>query len=198
MTEKEKMLSGKGYIAMSEELLGERQKAKELLFDFNSLRPGEVEKRNEMLHTLLGKVGENVFVEPPFRCDYGYNISLGDNFYANYNCIILDCAKVTIGNDVMFGPNVCLFAAGHPIDSQLRAALWEFALPITIGDKVWLGGNVTVTAGVTIGENTVIGAGSVVTKDIPANVVAVGNPCRVLREVTEADKNYISKGIPVE
>ena len=168
MTEKEKMINGELYLSFGEELLKERQDAKELIFDFNTLRPTEIEKRNEIIGKLFGKIGKGFFIEPPFRCDYGYNISVGENFYSNYNCIILDCAKVTIGDNVLFAPNVSLFTAGHPIDPEIRNSGSEYAFPITIGNNVWIGGGVIVNPGVTIGDNVVIGAGSVVTKDIPA------------------------------
>ncbi|WP_428909585.1 sugar O-acetyltransferase [Niallia sp. Krafla_26] len=183
MSEKEKMLSGQPYFAGGEELFNERQHAKEVLFEFNALSPKEVEKRNELIQKLLGHTKGEFFIEPPFRCDYGYNITLGKNFYSNYNCTILDCAPVTIGDNVMFGPNVSLFTAGHPIEPGPRNEGIEFAHPITIGDNVWLGGGVIINPGVTIGDNVVIGAGSVVTKDIPSNVIAVGNPCKVLKEI---------------
>lgn len=188
MTEKEKMIAGKAYKAFGEELLKERQHAKEVIFDYNALRPTEIEKRNTMLRGFLGKTGNNFFVEPPFRCDYGYNIFLGENFYSNYNLTVLDCNKVTIGDHVLIGPNVSIFTAGHPVTHELRAEEYEFALPITIGNHVWIGGGSIINPGVTIGDNTIIGSGSVVTKDIPANVIAVGNPCKVLREITDEDK----------
>ncbi|TDB62273.1 sugar O-acetyltransferase [Arundinibacter roseus] len=190
MTEKEKMLAGKPYQAFGEELFRERQYAKEVLFDFNALRPTEVDARNELLRKLLGKTEENFFFEPPFRCDYGYNISIGDYFYANYNLIILDCAPVTIGHHVFIAPNVGLYTAGHPIHHELRNEEYEYAFPISIGDNVWIGANVVVNPGVSIGSNSVIGTGSVVTKDIPDNVIAFGNPCRVVRNITEEDKKY--------
>ncbi|MED5017405.1 sugar O-acetyltransferase [Paenibacillus chibensis] len=198
LTEKEKMLQGKPYKAFGEELLGERQHAKELVFDFNRLRPSEIDERNELIRQLLGKTGKNFFIEPPFRCDYGYNIEIGENFYSNYNCIIVDCSRVSIGSNVLFGPNVSLFAAGHPLHHELRNQEIEYAFPITIGNNVWIGGNTVVNPGVTIGDNTVIGSGSVVTKDIPANVVAVGNPCRVLREIREEDKDKYYKNLKYE
>ncbi len=189
-TEKEKMLSGKPYKAFSEELLTERQQAKELIFDFNNLRPSEIEKRNIIIRQLFGQTGETFFIEPPFRCDYGYNISIGANFYSNYNLTILDCAKVSIGLNVFIAPNVSLFTAGHPIHFEPRNKEFEYAIPISIGNNVWIGGNVVINPGVTIGENSVIGAGSIVTKDIPPNVVAFGNPCKILRQITYEDKNY--------
>ena len=196
-TEKEKMLSGKLYKAAGEELLAERQYAKELVFDFNSSHPGEDSKRKEIIKKLFGKTGNNFFVEPTFRCDYGYNIEVGENFYANYNCTILDCAKVIIGDHVLLAPNVSLFTAGHPIHYELRNQEFEYAFPITIGNNVWIGGNVVVNPGITIGDNTVIGSGSVVTKNIPANVIAVGNPCKVLRQITDEDKLYYFKHLPL-
>lgn len=198
MTEKEKMLEGKLYKAFGEELAGERQYAKELVFDFNGLHPGKIEERNDIIKKLFGKIGNNFYIEPPFRCDYGHNIFVGENFYSNYNCTILDCAKVTIGDNVLFAPNVSLFTAGHPIDYELRNAGLEYAFPISIGNNVWIGGGVIVTPGVTIGNNVVIGAGSVVTKYIPDNVVAVGNPCRILRKISDTDKEYYFKKLRVE
>ncbi|WP_330949437.1 sugar O-acetyltransferase [Virgibacillus sp. MG-45] len=188
MTEKEKMIQGKPYQAFGDELFQERQYAKELLYQCNTLPPTEVTQRHDLLKKLLGKVGENLYVEPPFRCDYGYNIAVGNNFYANYNCTILDCAPVTIGNNVMLAPNVSVFTAGHPVHYEPRNAGWEHALPITIGNNVWIGGGAIINPGVSIGDNTVIGSGSVVTKDIPANVVAVGNPCRVIRKITDEER----------
>ncbi|MBW9149078.1 sugar O-acetyltransferase [Clostridium sp. CM028] len=193
MTEKEKMLSGKPYKAFEEELLSERQYAKEMIFDYNTLRPSQGEKQMEIVKKLLGVVGSGFHIESPFRCDYGYNISIGENFYSNYNCTILDCAKVTIGDNVMFAPNVSLFTAGHPIHFEPRNAALEYAFPINIGDNVWIGGGVIVNPGITIGDNVVIGSGSVVTKDIASNSIAVGNPCKIIREVTEEDKKYYFK-----
>ncbi|MDF2565221.1 MAG: maltose acetyltransferase [Massilibacillus sp.] len=193
MTEKEKMLNGKPYFPFGEELARERINAKELVFNFNNLRPNESAKRSIIVKKLFGKVESTFTIEAPFHCDYGYNISIGENFYCNYNCTILDCARVTIGNNVFFAPNVSIFTAGHPVYHELRNTNIEYALPITIGDNVWIGGNVVINPGVTIGENTVIGSGSVVTKSIPANVVAAGNPCKVIREITEKDKNCYVK-----
>lgn len=197
MTEKEKMISGKPYIASGKELIEERQYAKDLIFELNSLNPREIEKRNEVIKKLLGNVGEHFYMEPPFRCDYGYNISIGENFYANYNCTILDCAKVTIGDNVLFAPNVSLFTAGHPIHFDPRNAGIEYAFPITIGNNVWVGGGVIINPGITIGDNVVIGSGSVVTKDIPSNSLAVGNPCKVIHEITEEYKKYYFKNLTI-
>lgn len=198
MTEKEKMLSGKPYKSFGEELFKERQYAKEMIFEFNSLNPNEVEKRNEIIKKLFGKSSDGFFIEPPFRCDYGYNISIGENFYTNYNCTILDCAKVTIGDNVMFAPNVSLFTAGHPIHFEPRNAGIEYAFPITIGNNVWLGGGVIVNPGITIGDNVVVGSGSVITKNIPPNSIAVGNPCKIIREITDEDKKYYFKNFKIE
>lgn len=186
--EKDKMLSGELYKSFDAELLAERQRTKEIVFRYNSLQPSMIEERNELLKSLFGSVKGNFFIEPPFRCDYGCNIEIGENFYANYNLVILDCAKVTIGDNVLIGPNVGIYTAGHPLHFELRNEEWEFACPITIEDNVWIGGNVVLNPGVTVGRNSVVGSGSVVTKDIPANVVAAGNPCRVIREITDADK----------
>lgn len=183
MTEKEKMLNGELYQSFGQELFGERQHAKDVIFQYNSLPPSAVEDRNKLLRELFGSVGDNFFIEPPFRCDYGYNIFWGENSYANYNCTILDCAEVKIGRDVLIGPNVNIFTAGHPIDAKTRISGFEYAHPIEIGDGAWIGGGTTINPGVKIGKNAVIGSGSVVTKDIPDNVVAAGNPCKVLKVV---------------
>ena len=194
MTEKEKMLAGLPYKGFDPELLSERQRAKELIFEFNALRPTNIEERNVLLKSLLGKTGENFFFEPPFRCDYGYNIEIGENFYTNYNLIVLDCAKVSIGNDVLIGPNVGIFTAGHPLHPEIRKQEWEHAYPIRIGNSVWIGGHVVINPGVKIGDNSVVGSGSVVTKDIPPNVFAAGNPCKVIREITEDDRKSYHPG----
>lgn len=188
MTEKEKMLHGILYDANNDpDLLRERAAAKDLCYEFNHLRPSDTVGQAEILTKLLGKIHGSFTVIAPFYCDYGYNITLGDNFFANHNTVILDCGKVTFGNNVFIGPNCGFYTAGHPIDSHRRNAGLEYAWPITVGDNVWIGGGVQVLPGVTIGSNVVIGAGSVVNKDIPDNCVAAGNPCRVLRPITEAD-----------
>ena len=186
-TEKEKMLGELPYNASDKELVNGRLQAKQLLFDFNQLRPKEIKQRKNILKQLLGKTGLHFYIEPPFRCDYGVNISMGENFYANYNLVILDCAEVTIGDNVLIGPNVSLFTAAHPIHHKKREGDLEFSFPITIADNVWIGGNTVLNPGVTIGENTVIGSGSVVTKSIPANVVAAGNPCKIIRAITDEE-----------
>lgn len=193
MSEKEKMISGKPYFANGKELFTERQNAKELVFEFNNSHPKELKFRVEIIKKLFGKTEKGFYIEPPFRCDYGYNILIGKNFYSNYNCTILDCAQVKIGDNVMFAPNVSIFTAGHPIHAEKRNTGVEYAFPVTIGDNVWIGGNVVINPGITIGKNSVIGSGSVVTKDIPENVIAFGNPCQVIREITEEDKLYYFK-----
>ena len=187
-TDKEKMLAGEPYLAFCNELVTERARAKEILFEYNNLHPSEMEKRTEILKHFLGATGKQLLIEQPFRCDYGYNIRVGKYFYTNHNCVILDCAKVTFGDHVMVGPNCGFYTACHPIDPQQRREGVEFARPITVGNDVWFGGSCTVLPGVTIGDGCVIGAGSVVTRDIPANTVAAGNPCRVLRSISEADR----------
>jgi acetyltransferase-like isoleucine patch superfamily enzyme len=189
-TEKEKMLAGEPYIASDAQLVQERLKAREIVFEINQLSPRKANERAELFRQLLGKSGEHFLIEPPFHCDYGYNIELGENFFANFNLIILDCAKVTIGDYVFAGPNVGLYTAGHPVHHEPRNREYEYAIPITIGNNVWIGGNVVIGPGIRVGDNTVIGAGSIVTHDIPPGVIAVGNPCRVLREIKEADKQY--------
>lgn len=190
MTEKEKMLSGKLYMASDAELRKEAKKCRKLIRLFNNSTEEEIDYRTSLLKDLFGKVGKNVFIEPTFRCDYGKNIYIGDNFFANYDCIILDVCKVEIGNNVMFGPRVSVYTAGHPIDAEVRITGLEFGKEIKIGDNVWIGGNTVINPGVKIGDNVVIGSGSVVTKDIEDNVIAAGNPCRVLRKITEEDKIY--------
>ena len=197
MSEKEKMLQSELYDAGDEELAKLRIKAGQLCLKYNALSEDQVEEREKVLEELFGKK-VNAFFRGPIYFDYGIFTEIGDGSYANYNLVILDCAKVTIGKNVFFGPNVCLSTAGHPLVAEERIMFFdkkknrladrEFAKPITIGDNCWIGANVVVLPGVTIGENTVIGAGSVVTKDIPSGVVAFGNPCRVKRKITPEDK----------
>lgn len=189
MTEKEKAAKGLIYDANYDTLLvGERKKAEGIIFEYNQLSPLQEAKRKHLLKSFLGKTGENFIILPPFYCDYGYNIEIGENFFSNMNFVILDGAKVRIGNDVFIAPNVGIYTAGHPLDAEQRRKGLEYAYPVTIGNNVWIGAQACILPGVSIGDNTVIGAGSVVTKDIPANVLAVGNPCKVLRPITEADK----------
>ncbi len=163
-------------------------RAKDQCYRYNQLHPGDREGQTRLLRNLLGGMGENVMICQPFWCDYGYHLSVGSNFYANHNLVVTDGALVTFGDDVFVGPNCCFTTAEHAIDPGQRRVGMEIAKPIAVGNNVWIGAGVTVLAGVTIGENSVIGAGSVVTRDIPANVVAVGSPCRVLRAITEEDK----------
>lgn len=188
MTEKEKCRLGLLYDANYDtEILADRERAKELLYDYNRLRPSQQGERTQLLKQLLGKTGNNLIIEPPFACDYGYNIEVGENFYANVNLVILDGAKVSIGDNAFIAPNVGIYTAGHPLDVEQRNRGLEYALPVTIGHNVWIGAGVSILPGVTIGDNTVIGAGSVVTKDIPSNVLAVGNPCRVIKDIKQGE-----------
>ena len=197
-TEKQKMLAGQAYFANDTELAKERLKARDIIFEFNNLAPKFIKQRKELLKRLFGKTERMFYVEPPFRCDYGYNIEIGDNFYANFNLTILDCAKVSIGNNVFIAPNVAIYTAGHPIHSHLRDQEHEWAQEISIGNSVWIGGNVVINPGVTIGSNVVIGSGSVVTRSIPDNVFAAGNPCRVIRQITDEDKEFYYKDRKLE
>lgn len=164
-------------------------KGKDKCWKYNQLNPNDRDAQSEIMKHLLGKMGREVIITPPFWCDYGYNIEVGDYFYSNHNMVITDGAKVMFGNNVFVAPNCCFTTAEHAIDPEMRKAGIEVAKPITVGDNVWIGAGSTILAGVTIGDNTVIGAGSVVTKSIPSNVVAVGVPCRVQREITEKDKH---------
>ncbi len=186
-TQRERMISGRTYRSTDPELTAERAATKRALHEYNNTHPDDEERRAELLKSLLGAVGQ-VWIEPPFRCDYGAQITMGDMVFANYDLAILDCAPVTIGDGVLFGPRVTLATASHPIDFEQRIAVFEYAEPITIEPGAWLGAHVVVGPGVTIGARAVIGAGSIVTKDIPADVVAVGNPCRVVRPITEEDR----------
>lgn len=194
MTQKERMLNGEMYcLAGDEELIGEFMRARRLTRIFNTMTEEQMEERKAIVKELLKSVGENVHIEQSFHCDYGSHISVGDNFYANYDCIMIDVCPITIGNNVFFGPRVNIYTAGHPIDAQVRGEQIEFGKPVSIGDDVWVGGNTVINPGVSIGSNVVIGSGSVVTKDIPSGVVAVGNPCKVLREINESDRQYWEK-----
>lgn len=189
MTEKEKMLKQMLYDANNDEnLLKERAIAKDLCFKYNQLMPSDVKNQKKILKELLRNVDDSTIVVAPFWCDYGYNIRVGKNFFANHNTVILDGAKVTFGDNVFIAPNCGFYTAGHPIDAKRRNQGLEYAYPITVGNNVWIGAGVHVMPGVTIGDHVVIGAGSVVVKDIPSNSVAVGNPCHMIREITEEDE----------
>ena len=180
-TEREKMLAGALYDASDPELILARRGARELLRSLNGSRDEEHDERQRILRALLGAVGSGVWIEPPFFCDYGRNIRLGDRVYFNFNCVILDPAAVTIGDDVFFGPNVQIYTATHPIDHVERKSGRELARPIEVGSDVWVGGGAILCPGVRVGARSVVGAGSVVTRDVPEGVVAAGNPCRVIR-----------------
>ena len=190
MNQKEKMLAGLPYKAWMDGLDQERLENKKRVYQFNQLPPDAVEEQQRLIRQILGKAGEDVNIEAPFHCDYGYNIEVGDHFFANYNLTILDVGKVRIGDHAQIAPNVSIYTAGHPIHPDSRNSGYEYGIDITIGDNVWIGGNACIMPGVTIGSNTVIGGGSVVTRDIPANVIAAGNPCRVIREITDADRDF--------
>ena len=190
MTEKEKMLSGKLYFIRDEHLRNGMLESRNITGLYNNTTHEEKEYRKELLKKLFEKIGNKIHIEAPLRCDYGCHVSIGDNFYANYDCIIIAVNKVKIGNNVFLGPRVCIYTSGHPIDATIRNTLLGFGKPVTIGDNVWIGGNTVINPGVVIGNNTVIGSGSVVTKNIPDNVVAAGNPCKALRSLTEEDGKF--------
>ena len=183
MTEKEKMLSGKGYYANDELLVKEREYCKKLTRLFNNTLEDEYEKREDILRQLFGSVGKQINVEQNIRCDYGYNIHVGENFFANYDCIFLDVCKIEIGDNVMLAPNVQIYTAYHPIDAKERIGGKEFGKPVTIGDNCWIGGSATIVPGVTLGNNVVVAAGAVVTKSFGDNVVIGGNPAKIIKEL---------------
>ena len=190
MNQKERMLAGLPYKAWMDGLSQERLENKKKIFAFNHLEPDRLDEKEKLLKEILGKTGEYVNIEAPFHCDYGYNIEVGENFFANYNFTVLDVGKVRIGANAQIAPNVSIYTAGHPIHPDSRNSGYEYGISITIGDNVWIGGNVCIMPGVTIGNNVVIGAGSVVTKDIPDNVIAAGNPCKIIRVITEEDRDF--------
>ena len=193
MNQKERMLQGLPYKAWLDGLAEERLENKRKIYQYNNLQPDAFEKQDMLIKQILGKTGDNIHIEAPFHCDYGYNIEVGENFYANYNLIILDVGKVIIGKNAQIAPNVSIYTAGHPIHPESRNSGYEYGIAVTIGDNVCIGGNVCIMPGATIGRNVVIGAGSVVTKDIQENVIAAGNPCRVIRPITLADRDYYYK-----
>jgi len=187
-SEKEKMIAGLDYNPYDKELIEGRKNARKLLSELSSIPYENESERKKIFRSLFAKTGDDFFIENTFICDYGYNIYWGENAYANFNCIFLDAAPIYIGRNVMLAPSVKIFTATHPIDHETRNSGIEFAKPITIKDNVWIGGGAIINPGVTIGENTVIGSGSVVTKDIPANVVAAGNPCSIIRQIEKNGK----------
>lgn len=193
MNQKERMLANLPYKAWMDGLSEERLENKKRIFKYNNMDPGDTAGKDKLIKEILGKTGNTVCIESPFHCDYGYNIEVGENFFANYNLVILDVGKVKIGDNAQIAPNVAIYTAGHPIHPDSRNTGYEYGIDITIGDNVWIGGNTCIMPGVTIGNNVVIGGGSVVTKDLPDNVIAVGNPCRIVREITEDDRDYYFK-----
>jgi len=193
MTDWEKIRAGMMYNDFADELYLRRVAAKKLFRAYNLTSDEELEKRREIMEELFESVGKNVWIEPDFRCEFGKNITIGDNVYINFGCIILDCAKVSIGENALFGPNIGIYPLNHAIDAEERVNGGCIGIPVSIGKRVWLGGDVKILAGVTIGDDTIIGAGSVVIKSIPAKVIAAGNPCRVIREITEKDKTGYHK-----
>jgi len=184
------MLAGLPYKAWLDGLAEERLENKKRIYKYNNLPPEAEKEQEELIKEILGKTGENVHIEAPFHCDYGYNIEVGEDFFANYNLTVLDVGKVRIGKNAQIAPNVSIYTAGHPIHPESRNSGYEYGIEVTIGDNVWIGGNVCIMPGVTVGDNVVIGAGSVVTKDIPGSVIAVGNPCRVVRAITDDDRDF--------
>lgn len=196
---REKMHGGNIYDPMDKELFEEQTKRLELLYEFNETRPSESEKRQKLLKEMFAEIGENCYIEPPFRSNWGgKHVHFGKNVYANFNLTLVDDTHIYVGDYTMFAPNVLLATAAHPILPTLRQKGYQYNLPIRIGKNCWLGAGVIVLPGVTIGDNTVVGAGSVVTKDLPPNVVAVGNPARILREIGERDKEYYYKDRKIE
>ena len=188
--QKERMLAGKLYTCITEEkqLADMRVRKNRFLDRFNGTAFEDFDTRRRLVEEIFEKTGRNCVVNKPFYCDYGCNISVGDNFYANYDCVILDVNKVEIGDNVFLAPRVCIYTAGHPIDSEVRNMQLEYGYPVKIGDNVWIGGNAVINPGVTIGSDVVIGSGSVVTHDVPSGVIAAGNPCKVIRSITREER----------
>ena len=194
MTDKEKMHTGDIYYPSGDEIMNEQLECLDRLYDFNATRPSELEKREKLLKEMFAEIGENCYIEPPLHANWGgKHVHFGNNVYANFNLTMVDDTHIYVGDCTLFGPNVVVATAGHPIDPELRAKAYQFNMPVHIGKNCWIGAGAVIVPGVTIGDNTVIGAGSVVTKDIPSNVVAVGNPCKVLREISDYDKKYYFK-----
>lgn len=196
---KERLHTGEIYLPGDDEILEEQFQCQEKLYDYNQTRPSEGEKRSKLLKEMFAEIGDGCYIEPPLRANWGgHFVHFGKNIYANFNLTLVDDTHIYVGDATMFGPNVTIATAGHPILPELREQAYQYNMPVRIGKNCWLGAGVIVMPGVTIGDNTVIGAGSIVTKDIPANVVAVGNPCRVMREIGEHDREYYFKERRVE
>ncbi len=194
MTEKDKLHTGDLYLPNGDEIMKEQLECLDKLYDFNMTRPTELEKRGELLKEMFAEIGEDCYIEPPLHTNWGgHHVHFGKNVYANFNLTLVDDTHIYVGDYTMIGPNVTIATAGHPIQPELRRQGYQYNFPVHIGKNCWIGAGVIIVPGVTIGDNTVIGAGSVVTKDIPSDVVAVGNPCRVLREVNEHDNEYYFK-----
>ena len=196
---KERLHTGEIYLPGDDEILEEQFQCQEKLYDYNQTRPSEGEKRSKLLKEMFAEIGDGCYIEPPLRANWsGHFVHFGKNIYANFNLTLVDDTHIYVGDATMFGPNVTIATAGHPILPELREQAYQYNMPVRIGKNCWLGAGVIVMPGVTIGDNTVIGAGSIVTKDIPANVVAVGNPCRVMREIEEHDREYYFKERRIE
>ena len=196
---KYRMQNQKLYCCEDEKLMEEQLTRLDMVHDYNNLKPSQQKQKKEMLKKMFAEIGENCYMETPFYANWGgKNVHIGDHFYSNYNLMLVDDGEITIGDNVMIAPNVILCSATHPISPNLREKGMEYNMPVKIGNRVWIGANVVVMPGVTIGDNSVIGAGSVVTKDIPANVVAFGNPCKVHREITEQDEIYYNKNCKID
>lgn len=194
MNSKEKMHNGMLYLPGDEELMREQLQYLDRLYDFNMTRPTELEKREKMLKEMFAEIGENCYIEPPLHTNFGgHHVHFGKNIYANFNLTLVDDTHIYVGDNTMFGPNVVIATAGHPILPSLREEMYQYNMPVIIGKNCWIGSGVIIVPGITIGDNVVIGAGSIVTKDLPSNVVAVGNPCHILREVNDHDKEYYFK-----
>ncbi|HFS5789655.1 TPA: galactoside O-acetyltransferase [Citrobacter werkmanii] len=198
MSIRDRIKAGKLFTDMGEGLPQERLRGKELMYEFNHTRPSEIKKRERLIREMFATVGENAWIEPPIYFSYGRNIHIGKNFYANFNFTIVDDYTVTIGDNVLIAPNVTITVTGHPVHYELRKSGEMFSFPVTLGNNVWIGSNVVINPGITIGDNSVIGAGSVVTKDIPPDVVAVGVPCRVIRNIGERDREYYYQNYKVD
>ena len=196
---KKRMQEGRLYLPEDEEIMRQQLLCLEKLYDYNATRPNEQEKREALLKEMFAEIGEGCYIEPPLHANWaGAHVHFGNNVYANFNLTLVDDTDIYVGDKVMFAPNVTVATAGHPINPELRYQAMQYNIPVHIGNNVWIGANAVVLPGVTIGDNSVIGAGSVVTKDIPPNVVAVGNPCRVLREISDHDKKYYYKNREID